>query len=395
MPEIVTNPTVPEELVPQYAANILHDHNFGPPKKVRLNPPTNLLLNPPPNASPKPPPNPSPNPPPNPPFNPLPDTPPNTPTNTQPNRQAYPLPIPPPYPPPLIMEVDQTLDQLDDGIEFSLNTVRKDGSDHFKLVADDVQANINDVHCEQVVSEDVLETLRRYKEELDKKVKEIEALKKKNEELESAVAILKKFLTNDQIYRLMNPKSRSPWSDLTLQNCIDMFYHCGTSGYNLLIKMGFPLAKPRTLQNHLRKLACEPGSLHDVFRILRVKVPKMPEAHRKCVFVVDEMQLQAKKEYDPVKGVIMGAPTVPPSKELIAKRAKKGKHEKDFMAQKLFNGMIAGYLYRFRQIVFFEFTDVSFDKEIMARKVVEVITDCQHCGLDVMTFAGDMGMLGI
>ena len=38
--------------------------------------------------------------------------------------------------------------------------------------------------------------------------------------------------------------------------------------------------------------------------------------------------------------------------------------------------------------VFFEFTDVSFDKEIMARKVVEVITECQHCGLDVMTFAG-------
>ena len=364
--------------MPQCRKNVLHDHSFGPPKKARLNPPPNPPTNPPPN------------PPPNPLFNPLPNPPP----NPQANPLSYPLPIPPLYPPPLIREVDQTLDQLDDGTELSANTVRKDGSDHFNL-GTDVQANINDVHCEQVVSEDVQETLRRYKEELDKRVKEIEALKKKNEELESAVAILKKFLNNDQIYRLMNPKSRSRWSDLTLQNCIDMFYHCGTSGYNLLIRMGFPLAKPRTLQNHLRKLACEPGSLHDVFRILRVKVPKMPEAHRKCVFVVDEMQLQAKKEYDPVKGVIMGAPTVPPSKELIAKRAKKGKHEKDFMAQKLFNGMIAGYLYRFRQIVFFEFTDVSFDKEIMARKVVEVITECQHCGLDVMTFAGDMGMLGI
>ena len=78
---------------------------------------------------------------------------PNTPPPNPPDSGTYPLPIPPLYPPPLIAEVDQTLDQLDDGTELSANTVRKDGSDHLNL-GTDVQANINDVHCEQVVTEE-------------------------------------------------------------------------------------------------------------------------------------------------------------------------------------------------------------------------------------------------
>ena len=114
--------------------------------------------------------------------------------------------------------------------------------------------------------------------------------------------------------KLLEPKSKFTWSDLTLQSSIHIYYHCGTSAYDFLIERGFPLPSARTLQRHMQQINFEPGILrHDMLMLMKLKVDKMSPKDKKIALVLDEMQIQAKKEYDPNTGEIMGFAT--PKKE--------------------------------------------------------------------------------
>ena len=252
-----------------------------------------------------------------------------------------------------------------------------------------------DIQNVESVEENVSDTMNNYVRLIEKQKKEIEELSRKNSALEQAQKLLKRFLTDDQIYRVLHPNSRSHWSDLTIQKCLDLYYHCGTRGYELLIANGYPLPLPRTLQRHIRFYGCEPGILYQNMDVMKKTVAKMCAKERKCVLMIDEMQIQAKVEYDPGTGAMIGKPTVPPSEDLIKRRLAKGKLEKNFMATKLLNGMVAGYFGRFANLVWYEFTDSSFNKRIVALKVLTVITYLQYIGLEVMSFATDMGNLGL
>ena len=53
-----------------------------------------------------------------------------------------------------------------------------------------------------------------------------------------------------------------------------------------------------------------------MLRLMKLKVDKMSQKDKKIALVIDEMQIQSKKEYDPVTGTIMGFPTVPPATEM-------------------------------------------------------------------------------
>ena len=252
-----------------------------------------------------------------------------------------------------------------------------------------------DVQNVENVEEVISDTMKNYLKVIEAQKKQIEELSRKNSDLEQAQKLLKRFLTDDQIYRVLHPKSRSHWSDLTIQKCLDLYYHCGTRGYELLIANGYPLPWPRTLQRHIQFYGCEPGILYQNMDVMKKTVVNMSPKQRKCVFMIDEMQIQAKVEYDPGTGTMIGRPTVPPSKDLIKRRLAKGKVEENFMASKLLNGMVAGYFGRFANLVWYEFTDSSFNKRIVALKVLTVITYLQYIGLEVMSFATDMGNLGL
>ena len=64
--------------------------------------------------------------------------------------------------------------------------------------------------------------MKNYLKIIEAQKKQIEELSKKNSDLEQAKELLKRFLTDDQIYRVMHPKSRSHWSDLTIHKCWDL-----------------------------------------------------------------------------------------------------------------------------------------------------------------------------
>ena len=63
------------------------------------------------------------------------------------------------------------------------------------------------------------------------------------------------------------------------------------------------------------------------------------------------------------------------------------------MAQKMLSGMAAGINWRWKNLVYFEFTDCSIDSKVMVEKLLELIGELQAIGLDVKTLVGDMGIL--
>ena len=109
--------------------------------------------------------------------------------------------------------------------------------------------------------------------QIEAQLKEIACLKKKIEEYEAMEKSLKTFFTEDQLRKLRCPKSKFPYSDQTLQDGIQMVSYLGGTGYNFLIKKGFPLPSRRCLQMHLAEINCEPGDvLEDFIKILEKKI---------------------------------------------------------------------------------------------------------------------------
>ena len=117
---------------------------------------------------------------------------------------------------------------------------------------------------------------------------------------------------------------------------------------------------------------------------------------RKSGMFPDEFDLQAKKEYDPTTGTIIGAPTIPPSDKVLENRAKKASFKpENLMAQKCFNVTLGGLLDRWSQLVYYQFTERSFNKKVVATELKELISLLQSIKVDVMVFSSDMGLMGL
>ena len=77
----------------------------------------------------------------------------------------------------------------------------------------------------------------------------------------------------DQLVKLnASASSKTHWSDVTLKNSIKLYYTCGNTGYELMRSMKQPLPHVTTLRRHLTKIDFEPGTLHDIFILMRQKV---------------------------------------------------------------------------------------------------------------------------
>lgn len=252
------------------------------------------------------------------------------------------------------------------------------------------------LYAEQCVNTDVEETIKNYLAEIEKKEKEIEKLKMKISQMQPQNDAVKKIFNGDQIYKLLHPKTTAKWSQLTVEQCMMMYLRIGTTGYNFLIQKGYPLVCISVIQKHLRKIDCQPGIQYEVIKVMAKKVEMMPEHTRKSGMFPDEFDLQAKKEYDCSTGTIIGAPTIPPSDKVLENRAKKASFKpENLMAQKCFNVTLGGLLDRWSQLVYYQFTERSFNKKVVATELKELITILQSIKVDVMVFSSDMGLMGL
>ena len=140
----------------------------------------------------------------------------------------------------------------------------------------------------------------------------------RKEKLKSDLIIekVKTIFDDDQMEKLLAPATSTiHYSMEHITKGVKTYFTCGKSGY-LFIRneLKLPLPSVSTLQNHLAKICCEPGSLHDFFKIMEEKVSCMEENDRFCSMSLDEMSIQPKVEYDLSTQSYTGYVTLPLSK---------------------------------------------------------------------------------
>ena len=152
---------------------------------------------------------------------------------------------------------------------------------------------------------------------IEKQKKIIQDLKKEKLKSDLIIEKVETIFDGDQMQKLVAPATSTfHYSMEHITKGVKTYFTCGKSGY-LFIRneLKLPLPAIGTLQNHLVKICCEPGSLHDFFKMMEQKVKCMEEeSDRTCSMSIDEMSIQPKVEYDLATQSYTGYVTLPLSK---------------------------------------------------------------------------------
>ena len=228
--------------------------------------------------------------------------------------------------------------------------------------------------------------------ELEEKITRIENESKKVEEnLAEAKQMLHSLFNEDQLKHLKDKKSKAHYSLNTLKKAIKLYYTCGSTGYSLLRDEGYPLPTARTIQRHLKKIPFRPGTLDAFIKKMEPKVKAMRPEERCFGIILDELYLQALREYDSSNSCFVGHPTIDPPPRIMEARAKRGEDQMDRLATQAMAAMIVGLSTRVKQLIGYHFTDSSFDPKLVKEWIVEMIVKLQAIGLKIYFIGLDMG----
>ena len=259
----------------------------------------------------------------------------------------------------------------------------------------DIQSNVFIENSSEDTQKVLLDTIAA----LEKKVNELSS---ENHDMKAKISGLEKLFNEDQIDRLLCPGSRKPYLTKTLQEGIHLYYTCGTSAYNFLRDKGFPYPSVRTLQRHLVGIDCQPGIQHDFINLMKKRTDNLSREEKFCGLSIDEMSISPKIEYDPTTQSYIGFPTIPPSKKLVTERMHE-RNAKEFLGMEVdddddqyayhaLNVLLCGHTVRYKQIVGYHFTDNSFDAEVFAQWLRELIKEIKDTlGLVINSITTDMG----
>lgn len=209
----------------------------------------------------------------------------------------------------------------------------------------------------------------------------IQGLRKKVKKLEGNIETFgknMKFLNDDQIHALSrNTNKGSTWSAQTVKQALQIKFSCGTSGYETLRKLGYPLPTNRTLARRLQGLKFLPGILTDVIDLLKTKAEGMQDIEKDCVLLLDEMEIAKGYELDRAEDVVLGGTTLP------AKPDEPAHHALVFM--------IGGLNQRWKQVIAYHFTTSGIDGLILKDYVLNIVQLCADISLRVRVVTSDMG----
>ena len=241
------------------------------------------------------------------------------------------------------------------------------------------------------VVQDSTMTLQLYKKQLLDKDKKYELLEQKYNFLQQQMDSVARVFNPDQIHRLQNPTSRSPWSDSTLQKSMQLYYSCGAKGYQFMRSKNFPLPEKSTIVRHCNTIESDFGTQFDMLKLMKMKVETIATRDRVCAMIFDEMSIGSKREYDPSTGQIIGHPTLPAGPKLVESRLKKGIDNSKVLASKVQNVLLVGLVKFWKQIIGYHLCDESFCPKTMALWIREMLKECDSIGLEVMIIVHDMG----
>ena len=232
---------------------------------------------------------------------------------------------------------------------------------------------------------------------------EVAVLKKENLSVKAKLASFEKLFNEDQFERMACPGSRKPFSLKTLQECIHIYYSCGSTAYELLREKGFPFPCARTLRKHLEGVDTQPGTQRDFIMMMKSKVEKMSAPEKFCGLAIDEMSICPKITFDSTTQSYKGHPTIPPGKTLAKKRQRdKEYHESrgieisDDFAYHAMNVLLCGQTVRYKQLIGYHFTDNSFDEKVFCEWLLSLMKEVKDTlGLTICSVTTDMGPCNI
>ena len=279
---------------------------------------------------------------------------------------------------PATVQCDVELPSIDD----------KDDCDNCKVKIEDYKAEIALLKAQ-------LETEKQH--QCSKHLKEIELLENQlttqvesNKKLASTIEKLSVPWNPDEIKKLCEGGKVHKWSELSLAKHIRLYYKVGSTAYKFLLEEGFPFAKIRTIQDHVRNISVEPGILHDFAHMMRSKVGTMHPKERFCSLAIDEMAIQAKRDFDPTTQAFIGHPTIKAGPKLIEKRNKEGVESDEILATHGLNILVCGLSTKWTQLIAYEFSDKSVDPIAMKDLIHGVIRILYEIGLTVVNITTDM-----
>ena len=250
-------------------------------------------------------------------------------------------------------------------------------NDFTELESELTLANCTDCSDKQKEIDDLKRTIKTYENDLkEAHAKMDRALKSFNE---------------DQVKKLEYPDGNWRWSSETIQKAIQLYYSCGTTGYNLMLRQGQPLPSIRTLQRHLAKVDCSPGILYNFIELLKKKVALLDPKDKFYNLSCDEMVVQAMEQYDAGEQCFVGYPTLRASDTLIEKRKKEGLQDGEGLATHAFNIMVCGVRFRYKQVIAYHFTDASFNAIECAKLLKTLIRELKKIGLTCVSLTLDNG----
>lgn len=210
--------------------------------------------------------------------------------------------------------------------------------------------------------------------------KQIRTLKSQLKCVQQQLQALKepKFLADDQKKVLAKQNSRGmTWSMATIKQALQVKFACGTTGYELLRTLRYPLPSTRTLMRRLQGFCFLPGILKEVLDVLKKKVETMEDAERDRVLFLDEMEISGGIEHDQSQDCFLGSVTLPKMEEVEANRA--------------LVFMLGGLTTRWKQVVAYHFTGRSLEGTLLKDFVLEIVKLSFEAGLKVLVVTSDMG----
>lgn len=190
-----------------------------------------------------------------------------------------------------------------------------------------------------------------------------------------------RFLNEDQIRSLSRENNFGhTWSTGTIKQALQIKYACGTSGYEFLRKLGYPLPSTSVLGRRLQGLKFLPGVLTEVFDVLKSKADTMDDVEKDCALYLDEMEMAPGYEHDRGEDCFLGGVTLPDNLDNPGIAAN---HACVFM--------LGGLNSRWKQVVAYHFTGRSIDPQALKDVVFEIIQLAFECSLRVLVVTSDMG----
>ncbi|XP_075748256.1 uncharacterized protein LOC142814162 [Rhipicephalus microplus] len=209
----------------------------------------------------------------------------------------------------------------------------------------------------------------------------IQSLKKNVLKLESDATNISrnlKFLNDDQVRALSRSSSLGKfWSPHNIKQGLQIKFACGTTGYETLKKMGYPLPSNRTLTRRIQDLKFLPGILHEVIDVMKCKAETMENVEKDCVIFLDEMEIVQGFELDRAEDTFLGGVTLPPKPQQPANHA--------------LVFMLGGLNQRWKQIIAYELTGRTIDGCLLKNYVLEQVQLCSQISLNVRVVTSDMG----